>query len=71
MGEAFLRMDRYREASEAFTEAVRLAPDDAAAHYGLGRTALAAGNRGLALEEYRVLKRLDPIRGAELFSAIY
>ena len=71
MGEALLRMDRYREASEAFTEAVRLTPDDPSAHYGLGRTALASGNRGLALDEYKVLKRLDPIRGAELFSEIY
>ena len=71
MGKALSEMGRSREAAMAFKEAIRLSPDGAPAHYGLGRVALSEGNRGQALEEYKILKRLDAALAGELFGEIY
>lgn len=68
MGAALSKMGRPREAAEAFREAIRLSPDRADAHYGLGNAALATGSRGLALEEYKILKRLDAVLASKLGS---
>lgn len=71
MGAALSAMGRSRDAAMAFKEAIRLSPDGAPGHYGLGRVALAEGNRGQALEEYKILKRLDAVLAGELFEDIY
>ena len=59
-------LQRYKESKEAYQQAIRLKPDFAEAHYGLGRTYLMLGDRDGALEEYNVLKTLDPKSAEEL-----
>jgi len=61
----------YREAFEAFKQAIRIKPDYAEAHYSLGVTYLIVNDRGSALEEYKILKDLDPQKAIELFNLIY
>ena len=61
----------YREAIEAFKQAIRIKPDFAKAHYNLGLDYLAVNDRGSALEEYKILKDLDPESANKLFNLIY
>ena len=63
-------LQRYQESKEAYQQAIRLKPDLAEAHYGLGRTYLMLGDRDGALEEYKVLKSLDPKSAEELLENI-
>ena len=63
-------LKRYKESNDAYQQAIRLKPDFAEAHYGLGRTYLMLGDRDGALEEYNVLKTLDPKSAAELGESI-
>ena len=71
MGMALYGMGRNGDAAASFREAIRLSPRSADAHFGLGLCALASGNRGLALEEYKVLKGIDRPRAETLFEKIY
>ncbi|HPM90890.1 MAG TPA: tetratricopeptide repeat protein, partial [Tenuifilaceae bacterium] len=59
------------EAVEAFKQAIRINPDYADAHLGLGVTYFIVGNNGSALEEYRILKELDRDLANKLFNMIY
>jgi hypothetical protein len=40
-------------------------------HLNLGMTYLKMGNRGAAIEEYKILKDLDPDMANQLFNLIY
>jgi len=71
LGNAYGEFGRYYEAIEAFKQAIRLKPDDALAHYGLGITYLFINNKGLALEEYKILKEIDKENADKLFNLIY
>ncbi len=62
---------RTEDARKALTEALRADPKHGAAHYHLGRLYLEQGNKGAALEEYKVLKDLDPQRANLLFDLVY
>ena len=68
---AYRGLDRDAEAVEAYKEAIRLEPDNASAHFGLGLTHLMSGNRGAALDEYRTLRKLDRELAESLFKFIY
>jgi tetratricopeptide (TPR) repeat protein len=59
MGEAYLELNRFPEALEAFRQAIRLKPDFGRAYYNLGKSYLAMGNRDGALEQYNILQSLD------------
>lgn len=59
------------EAREAFLEAVRYAPGHVAARYNLGLLLLEMGDRGAALDEYKVLKNLDAEKANRLFDRVY
>jgi tetratricopeptide (TPR) repeat protein len=61
----------YREAIESYKQAIRIKPDDAEAHYGLGIAYIILNDRGSTLEEYRKLKSLDSERANKLFNLIY
>ena len=54
----------------ACKQAIRIKPDDAEAHYNLGRAYLGVGDRGSALEEYKILKDLDKDWANKLFKLI-
>jgi tetratricopeptide (TPR) repeat protein len=70
LGTAYHMLRRYQESKDAYQQAIRRKPDFAEAHYGLGRTYLMLGDRDGAVEEYRVLKNLDPKSAAELWKNI-
>ncbi|MCD6405293.1 MAG: tetratricopeptide repeat protein [Planctomycetes bacterium] len=61
----------YEDAIAEFKEAIRINPDDAEAHYGLGVAYFKQGNRSAALDEYKILKDLDKDRANRLFGIIY
>ena len=56
---------------EAFKQAIHLQPDFAEAHYNLGIIFLFLGDKGSALDEYKILKDLNQEKADELFKAIY
>jgi tetratricopeptide (TPR) repeat protein len=65
----FLKM--HKEAIEEYKQAIRIKPDDKMTHIHLGETYLILGDRGSALEEYKILKDLDSDMANELFNLIY
>ena len=71
LGIAYYNVGRYREAAEAFRKAISLKPEYAAAHFGLGATCVALGDRGAALKQYKILKSLDTDLARNLFNGIY
>ena len=58
-----IRQRRLEEAREFFYEALRLDPDDADAHFGLGCVYAAMGEKDQAVEEWRRCLELDPEMG--------
>lgn len=64
-------LGRYTEAIEAFKQAIRIKPDYAEAHYGLGGCYLLTGDKGSALDEYKILKDLNKDLANLLFNLIY
>lgn len=59
-GMALHRLGRFEDAEAALTAAVIAAPGDPAAHYWLGATRHARGNRAGALAEFAMAERLAP-----------
>ena len=55
-----LEQGKYQEAVMQLSEALRLNPNFAEAHYNLRKAYLMVGNRGLALKEYEILKAMNP-----------
>jgi tetratricopeptide (TPR) repeat protein len=70
LGIAYGVLGKYKEATEAFNQAIRINPDDAEAHLSLGIAHLSLNDRGSALEQYKILKSLDPKLAKKLFSVI-
>jgi len=71
LGVAYGKLDRYQDAVESFKQAIRIKPGYAGAHYNLGFTYFLAGDKGSALEEYKILKTLDTEMANKLFNLIY
>jgi tetratricopeptide (TPR) repeat protein len=71
LGLAYAHLDRWQEAIEACKQAIRIKPDYAEAHTVLGNVYFLKGDKGSALEEYKILKTLDAERANELFNLIY
>jgi len=71
LGLVYSQMKRFTEAMEAFKQAIRIKPNYAEAHYSLGITYLLLGNKGSALDQYKILKNLDSDLANELFNLIY
>ena len=61
----------YKEAVESYKRAIRIKPDYAEAHFNLGFTYFFLNDRGSALEEYKILKGLEPEKANKLFNLIY
>jgi Tfp pilus assembly protein PilF/mono/diheme cytochrome c family protein len=60
LGAAYLRAGRVPDAVTALTEAVRLSPRDATAHYNLAHALAATGRPDDALRHFRDAARLEP-----------
>ncbi|MDO8283198.1 MAG: tetratricopeptide repeat protein [Thermodesulfovibrionia bacterium] len=71
LGAAYSHLNRYQEAADACKQAIRIKPDYAIAHLGLGISYSALGDKGSALEEYKILKDLDKEMADKLFNVIY
>jgi hypothetical protein len=52
-------------------QSIRLKPDDPRSHYALGETYLALKDRPSALDEYKLLQKLDTGLADKLFKQIY
>ena len=59
LGRAYYGTGSYRQAVKAFEAAIRLKPDFASAHYGLGLSYLEVGDKRSAEKEERVLRKLN------------
>ena len=62
---------RSDEAIAAFKQAIRINPEFALAHIRLGFEYVWTGNKGAALDEYKILKDLNKEMADDLFSSIY
>ncbi|PWT92413.1 MAG: hypothetical protein C5B55_06490 [Blastocatellia bacterium] len=58
LGRAYYGSGAYRQAAKAFETAVRLKPDFASAHYGLGLSYIEIGDKNSAEKEERTLRKL-------------
>jgi len=64
-------LQHFDEEREALKRAIRLKPDDPQAHYRMGLNLVRKEDRPAALDEYRILQKLDAALAARLFQAIY
>jgi tetratricopeptide (TPR) repeat protein len=69
-GSAYVKLGHPQEAIEDLNQAIRIKPDYAEAHYALGIAYLVTGDKGLALEEYKILKTLDAEQANKLVTLI-
>jgi tetratricopeptide (TPR) repeat protein len=61
-------LSRFAEAVQQYQIAIRQKTDYASAHFNLGMSFLALNNRNAALEQYRILQRIDQARATKLFN---
>jgi tetratricopeptide (TPR) repeat protein len=61
----------YKEAIEVCKQAVGINPDFVTAHCWLGFIYVSLNDKGSALEQYNILKRLDHERANELYTVIH
>ncbi len=72
LGLFYGKLGRYTEAIESYKQAIRIKPDYVEAHFNLGVAyLLILGDRGSALDEYKILKDLDKDLANRLFNLIY
>jgi tetratricopeptide (TPR) repeat protein len=71
LGVLLSRLQQVDEAVEAYQQAIRIDPDHGPAHFLLGRAYLARGDKASALDEYKILKRIDREMAKVLFEEIY
>jgi len=64
-------LGNFRGEVEAYKQAIRIAPDFAPAHFNMGVFYLNSGQKDAALEEYKILKKLDKKSADKLFDLIY
>jgi tetratricopeptide (TPR) repeat protein len=70
LGYALHQLGRYPEAVKEYQTAIAQRRDYASATYNLGMAYLALNNRNAALEQYRILQRIDPARATKLFNQV-
>ena len=71
LGNAYYESGKWKEAIESYKQAIRIDPDDAIAHYNLSLAYIMLNDRGSALDQYKILKKLDTELANELFNFIY
>ena len=54
-----------------YKKTIRINPDDVSAHYPLGLAYLILNDRDSAIDQYKILKKLDTELANELFNKIY
>jgi tetratricopeptide (TPR) repeat protein len=71
MGEALYKLGREPEGFGAYREAIHADPDFAPAHFAMGSAMLKKGDKSGALEQFKILKKLDTDMADNLFKRIY
>ena len=71
LGRIFGELGRNDDQIAAYKQAIRIDSDYALAHFNLGLTYLITGDQGGALNEYKILKKLNPEKAKMLFDLIY
>ena len=71
LGAAYFHTGRIEEAIVSYKQALRLKPSLAVARLNLGMSYLRLGDKGSAIEEYKILKELDKELANRLFNLIY
>jgi tetratricopeptide (TPR) repeat protein len=71
LGAAYFHIGRFEEAISSYKQAIRLKPSLAEAHLNLGMSYLKLGNKGSAIEEYKILRGLNQELANKLFNLIY
>lgn len=71
LGLAYCMFGYYKEAIEILNLAVLFQPNYARAHFILGLNYIFLGDKASALDEYKILKTLDPALANKLFNLIY
>ncbi|MHC4820490.1 MAG: tetratricopeptide repeat-containing S1 family peptidase [Planctomycetota bacterium] len=71
LGVLYRGLGRSKEAQRSFEQAIRQNPKHAGAHFHLGMLYVEIGNKGGALDEYKVLKEIDRKTAERLFEVIY
>jgi tetratricopeptide (TPR) repeat protein len=56
---------------KAYKKTIRINPDFAPAHYAIGQAYLDKGDKASALDQYKILKKLDSDMAEKLFEEIY
>jgi tetratricopeptide (TPR) repeat protein len=70
LGGIYLESGMYQEAVIFLNQAIRTRPDCVGAHYLLGATYIMLNEKGAALEEYRILKDINPNLANKLLEKI-
>jgi tetratricopeptide (TPR) repeat protein len=71
IGIMYGNLGNLKEEVVAYKQAIRIAPDFVPAHYNMGVFYLNSGQKDAALEEYKILKKLDKKTADKLFDLIY
>jgi tetratricopeptide (TPR) repeat protein len=71
LGVIYGELGKMKDEMEAYKQAVRINPDFAPAHYGIGHTYLIHHDKASALDQYKILKKLDKDIADKLFDEIY
>jgi tetratricopeptide (TPR) repeat protein len=71
LGIMYGNLGSLKEEVAAYKQAIRIAPDFVPAHFNMGVFYLNAGRKDAALEEYKILKKLDKKTADKLFDLIY
>ena len=70
MGNSYMQLGDDQPAAEAFQRAIRMRPNFSLPRYSLGLLYYAMGNQRGAMDQYQILKTLDPRRAAKLLGVI-
>ena len=70
LGLVYGNLNRWQDAADACRRAIQIQPGYVEAHYGLGLCYAALGEKDLAMEQYRILQKLDASWAEELFGRI-
>lgn len=71
LGITYIKLGRYQEAIVALKQSIRIEPNTADAHYLLGLTYTILEDTSSAMEEYKILKKLNNEEANDLFNSIY
>lgn len=71
MGLVYGKLGQSIDEVKAYKEAIRVEPDYVSAHFNLGTALVQNGDKAGALDEYKILKKLDKQAADNLFNQIY